>query len=250
MKKVCLTILLIIVMMLSTITIVNATDGDVSATFKLSTTNTDVKVGDIVKVTLSIEKIEGFEGIDTFIARKQFDATIFEYQGAEAASNWEVKGDSNNITFKSVNNVDYATGEIGTFTFKVLKPVENTTISLINLDVSGDNGYPYWEDGNVNSPSVSFKITEVVTPDPDPNPTPDPDTNTVPDTDTNTTPDTNTNKVPDTNTNKVNNDKTTASGGKIPQTGESYVATALVVVGIILVGIFYTKYKMYDNKMK
>ena len=242
MKKVCLTILLIIVMMLSTITIVNATDGDVSATFKLSTTNTDVKVGDIVKVTLSIEKIEGFEGIDTFIARKQFDATIFEYQGAEAASNWEVKGDSNNITFKSVNNVDYATGEIGTFTFKVLKPVENTTISLINLDVSGDNGYPYWEDGNVNSPSVSFKITDVEKPAPD--------TNTVPDTNTNTTPDTNTNKVPNTNTNKVNNDKTTASGGKIPQTGESYVATALVVVGIILVGIFYTKYKMYDNKMK
>ena len=250
MKKVCLTILLIIVMMLSTITIVNATDGDVSATFKLSTTNTDVKVGDIVKVTLSIEKIEGFEGIDTFIARKQFDATIFEYQGAEAASNWEVKGDSNNITFKSVNNVDYATGEIGTFTFKVLKPVENTTISLINLDVSGDNGYPYWEDGNVNSPSVSFKITDVEKPAPDTNTVPDTNTNTTPDTNTNKVPNTNTNKVPNTNTNKVNNDKTTASGGKIPQTGESYVATALVVVGIILVGIFYTKYKMYDNKMK
>ena len=238
MRKICIAILLIIIMMLSGFTVVNAYGEGVSATFSLTTENKNVKVGDIVTINLVIDEIKGFSGIDTFRAVKNFDSTIFEYQGCVGQNGWSVKSD-NTVSNKLTLGADNLSKEgiIAVFTFKVLKPVKDTTIALINLDASGvDNEYAYYEDGNVNSPSVSFKVIEEEKENPDTNTTPD--TNTIPDTNT----------VPDTNTNKVNNDKTTAPGEKIPQTGETHITIALVFIGFVLAVIFYTKYKMYETK--
>ena len=256
MRKVCLTILLIMVMMLLSFTVVNAAEDEVRATFKLTTTNTNVKVGDIVEVNLVIDELVGLNGVDYFVATKKFDSTVFEYLGVNEEKmdtyGWSSSGPitAKRVQFEINNPGEYTpSGTIAVLKFKVLKPVDNATISLVELDISGDTAWPTYEDGNVNQPSISFKITEEQTPE-----EPGDDTNTVPDTNTNTTPDTNTvpdtntNKVPDTNTNKVNNDKTTAPGGQIPQTGESYTIVALVAFVVVLAGIFYSKYKMYEEK--
>lgn len=245
MKKVCLTILLILVMLLSSITVVNADEND-NASFSLTTTNTDIKVGDEVSINLVINSISGFTGINTFTAKKVYNSSIFEYVGATGENGWEVKGDSTNIVLKS--NSHSSSGTIAVLKFKAIKAVENTTIQLTNIDACGDDGDVYFEDNNVNSPSVAFKVTGSAIVDPEPDTNTIPDTNTVPDTDTNTTTDTNTNKI--TNTIKTNNDKTTATGNKIPQTGESYITISLVIVGIILAIVFYAKYRMFENKMK
>ena len=225
MRRVCLIILLIMVMMLSGFTVVNA-DVDDSAVFSLTTTNTDVKVGDEVTINLVIDKIEGFSGINIFSGVKVFDADIFEYIGCEGQNGWELKQDFDAIVIRTTSVS--SSGVIATLKFKALKPVEDAKISITEIDASyGIEGDVWSEDGNVNAPSISFKVTEAE-PDPDPEPTPDPE--------------------PKPDTNKVNNDKTTAPGGSIPQTGESYTVIGLVAAVVVLAGIFYTKYKMYEEK--
>ena len=45
-------------------------------------------------------------------------------------------------------------------TVKVLKEV-NTTVQLSEIDACGDDGDVYYEDGNVNEPSVEITFSEV-----------------------------------------------------------------------------------------
>ena len=260
MRKVCLTILLIMVMMSSCVTVVNA-DVDDSAVFSLTTTNTNVKVGDEVIVNLVIDKIEGFSGIKNFAATKVFDSTIFEYIGSEGKNGWEVKADNINIVLRAESHS--SSGVIATLKFKVLKSVEDATIGLTYIDASGDDGDVYVGEGedtdnNVNSPTVSFKVTDVEKPGEDTDTAPGGNTDTAPGGNTDVAPGGNTDVVPggnkdttpgeNTDNNKVNNDKTTAPGGQIPQTGESYTIVALVAFIVVLAGIFYSKYKMYEEK--
>ena len=54
---------------------------------------------------------------------------------------------------------DLSKGKLCTLKFKVLKE-ENTTIQLSEIDACGDDGDVYYEDGNVNSPSVEIKFSE------------------------------------------------------------------------------------------
>lgn len=241
MRKVSLTILLILVIILSTITVVNADEGD-KATFALTTKNTDVKAGDEVTVNLVISNIEGFSGINTFTATKVFDSTIFEYQGTVGQNGWEVKGDSTNIVLKS--NSHSTSGIIAVMKFKALKAVDDTTIKLTNLDTCGDDGDVYFEDGNVNEPSIRFKVTSN---EQNPGQAPEGNGNQTPGNNNSGS----NNKPGNTNGgNKVNNDKTTATGSKIPQTGDSYVATTLVAAGIILAVILFAKYIIFVKNTK
>lgn len=246
MKKTSLIILLVLVLLLSCITVVNAAEGH-EAVLSLTTSNTNVKVGDEISVNLVIDSVTGFSGFETIAAEKVFDSNIFEYLGSVGQNGWEVKGDGSNLVIHSETTTK--SGVICVLKFKALKPVENSAIQLSKVDASGDDGDVYYDDGNVNSPSVTFKITSVDT---------NTDTNTTTNTDTNTNTNTNTNSGTNTSngtnitggTNKINNDKTTATGNQIPQAGESYFAITLVIVGVVLAIGLYTKYKVFDNKMK
>lgn len=253
MRKVGLTILLILVVLLASVTTVKAAEQ--SATFSLTTTNTDVKVGDEVTVTFSINNINGFSNIKSVVAKKVYDSSIFEYVSTTGQNGWELKGDSSNIVLR--NESGASTGAIAVLKFKVLKEVENTRIQLSELDASGDGGDVYYEDNNVNAPYVEFKVTTNTPvddgPTDEPSNEPSDNTNEIVNkvennVDVSNT--TNTQKNPS-NTNKVvNNDKTTATTNKIPQTGEPYAVVLLVAATVIIAGIFYAKYKTYENKMK
>lgn len=242
MRKICLTILLVLVVLIANITIVNA--DTYRGTFNLTTENTNVKVGDEVTVTLSIGNINGLK-ITSFAAKKVFDPTIFEYLGTTGKSGWEVKGDQTNIVLR--NEAGSAEGTMAELKFKVLKEVEDTTIKLAEIDASGKEGGDfYWEDDNVNEPFVQFKVTtntpaDEPTKDPTDNPTDDPTKDPVKDP-------TNDNQKPSTPNTKVNNDKTTANSGSIPQTGENYMIVLLVTVATLIAVISFAKYK--NTKIK
>ena len=194
MKKVSLTILLVFVLIVSCITVVNAEEGD-SATFGLTTSNTNVNVGDEVSINLVINNMDGFSGINTFTAKKVFDSSVFEYVGATGQNGWEVKGDATNVVLKS--NSHSSSGTIAVLKFKAIKAVDNTSIALTNVDACGDDGDVYFEDENVNSPSVTFKVIGNEDTDDENNNTNTEDNNhTNNENNTTTTEDTNTNPNP------------------------------------------------------
>lgn len=253
MKRVSITILLVFVMILSSITVVNADEGH-SATFSLTTTNTNVKVGDEVSINLNLDSTTGFTGITKFVAHKVFDPTIFEYLGTTGQNGWDLKGDAVNIVL--VNQENFSSGTICVLKFKVLKEVNDATIKMDELDATGDDGDVYFEDNNVNTPEVKFKVTvDDTADDPVDDPTDDPvddptdDPVDDPANDSTDDPAQDDKKTSGSNT-EVKNDKTTATGGQIPQTGESNIGLALVIAGVVLAVVLYTKYKVYDNKMK
>lgn len=259
-KNVSLTIFLILAVLLSSVNIVNAVSP--SATFELTTENTNVKVGDEVTVTLKIGTLNGLSNVGKFNALKSFDSTVFEYLGAEGLNGWEVKGDATNLLL--VRGEYAPSGNIAKLKFKVLKEVENARIQLSELDATGSDGNVYYEDENVNAPYVDFKVTtkepvkdpeEDPTEDPKDDPTKDPvddptkDPTEDPKKDPVKEPTGDSQKPSGSNTG-VKNDKTTATTGKIPQTGEPYMLIVFGVLGLVLTGISYARYQIQIRKMK
>lgn len=261
MKRRCLTIFLLLVVLFASISSVNA--AELRGTFTLTTQNTNVKVGDEVTVTLSIGKLDGFK-ITSFAAKKVFDSTIFEYIGTTGQNGWELKGDQTNIVLR--NEQGATTGTMAVLKFKVLKEVEDTKIQLTEIDASSKEGGVYWEDNDVNEPFVQFKVISkdpIDDPNKDPvddptkDPTDDPTKDPVDDPTKNPTDDpikdpvkdpTNDNKKPNNSGSTINNDKTTANSGKIPQTGEPYMLVLLVITAGIITVISFVKYK--NTKLK
>lgn len=251
MKKVSIAILLLIAMLLTSFsTIVNAVEEDPTAVFNLSTANTNVKVGDTVEVTLSIGSLNGFTGLKEFLARKNYDSTIFKYLGVEAKNGWRVDLDAAKISLSHSSGV--SSGEIAVFKFEVLSEVSNTQIKLDQISASSDEVTVLEEDENVNAPVVQFKVTakdpvkdptDDTTKDPVKDPTDDPTKDPV------KNPTENDKKPSDSNTG-VKNDKTTATTGKIPQTGEPYMLIVFGVLGLVLTGISYARYQNQVRKMK
>lgn len=267
MKKVSIAILLLIAMLLTSFsTIVNAVEEDPTAVFNLSTANTNVKVGDTVEVTLSIGSLNGFTGLKEFLARKNYDSTIFKYLGVEAKNGWRVDLDAAKISLSNTNGA--SSGEIAVFKFEVLSEVNNTEIKLDQISASSDEVTVLEEDENVNAPVVQFKVTakdpvkdptddptDDSTDDPTKDPTDDPTKDPVKDPTDDPTKDpvknpTENDKKPSGSNTGVKNDKTTATTGKIPQTGEPYMLMVFGVLGLVLTGISYARYQNQVRKMK
>lgn len=263
MKKVSIAILLLIAMLLTSFsTIVNAVEEDPTAVFNLSTANTNVKVGDTVEVTLSIGSLNGFTGLKEFLARKNYDSTIFKYLGVEAKNGWRVDLDAAKISLSHSSGV--SSGEIAVFKFEVLSEVSNTQIKLDQISASSDEVTVLEEDENVNAPVVQFKVTakdpvkdptDDTTKDPVKDPTDDPTKDPVKDPTDDPTKDpvknpTENDKKPSGSNTGVKNDKTTATTGKIPQTGEPYMLIVFGVLGLVLTGISYARYQNQVRKMK
>ena len=267
MKKVSIAILLLIAMLLTSFsTIVNAVEEDPTAVFNLSTANTNVKVGDTVEVTLSIGSLNGFTGLKEFLARKNYDSTIFKYLGVEAKNGWRVDLDAAKISLSHSSGV--SSGEIAVFQFVVLSEVNNTEIILDQISASSDEVTVLEEDENVNAPVVQFKVTakdpvkdptddptDDPTKDPTKDPTDDPTKDPVKDPTDDPTKDpvknpTENDKKPSGSNTGVKNDKTTVATSKIPQTGEPYMLIVFGVLGLVLTGISYARYQNQVRKMK
>ena len=239
MKKTIMTVLLVVTVIACTLSFENVSFAeDYSAVFSLTSSQTNLTVGDTFEVNVVIDSLSGFSGIKNFIAKKNFDSSIFEYVGTEGKNGWELKGDDTRIVLRK-DSRESGSGIIATMKFKALKVDLAAKIQLTEIDASGDNGDVYWDDGNVNSPFITLQIKDVEKPN----------TNTETPTTNTEKPATNTNK-PATNTNKpANNDKTTTQN-KIPQTGENYTAVSLIVVGVVVAALLYIKYRKYEKDIK
>lgn len=253
MKKTIMTVLLVVTIIACTLSFENVSFAeDYSAVFSLTSSQTNLKVGDIFEVNIVINSLTGFSGIQTFIANKNFDSSIFEYVGTEGKNGWEVKGDDTKIVLRKESG-ESNSGTIAVMKFKTLKTDLSAKIQLTELDCSGDSGDVYYDDGNVNSPFITLQIKDVERPNtntetPTTN-TEKPTTNTEKPSSNTEKPATNTNK-PATNTNKpANNDKTTTQN-KIPQTGENYTAVILVAAGVVVASLLYIKYRKYEKDIK
>lgn len=264
MKKASIAILLLIAIILTGFsTIVNAVEEDPTAVFNLSTTNTNVKVGDTVEVVLSIGSLNGFgSGLKEFLARKNFNPEIFKYLGAEAKNGWQVDLDTGKISISHTTGV--TSGEIAVFKFEVLSEVNDTKIILDQISASSDETTVLEDDENVNAPFVQFKVTvkdpvDDPTKDPVDDPTKDPVDDPTKDPVKDPTDDPSKdpvknpvgdNKKPSGSNTDIKNDKTTTTSGKIPQTGEPYMLIVFGVIGLILTGISYARYQNQVRKMK
>lgn len=255
-KRISLTILLMLTILLSSINIANA---ESRATFNLTTQNTNVKVGDEVTVTFSIGTLTGLTNVKEITTTRKYDSNIFEYLGVEPQNGWEVVKDETNLVMKKQGGI--SSGDIAKIKFKVLKEVENTRIQLAEIDAVGSDGEVYFEDENVNAPYVEFKVTvkdpteptdpvdptDPIDPTDPVNPT-DPTDPSDPSDPTKPTDPSNDNKKPTGSNTGIKNDKTTATTGKIPQTGEPYMLILLVVVAGLVTVISFIKYK--NTKVK
>lgn len=253
MKKTIMTVLLVVTVIACTLSFKNVSFAeDYSGTFSLTSSQTNLNVGDTFEVNIVINSLTGFSGISNFIAKKNFDSSIFEYVGTEGKNGWDLKGDDTGIVLRKESG-ESNSGIIATMKFKTLKTDLSAKIQLTEVDASGDNGDVYWDDGNVNSPFITLQIKDVETPNtnteaPTTN-TEKPSTNTETPTTNTEKPSTNTTK-PTTNTNKpANNDKTTTKN-QIPQTGENYTIVSLVVIGVVVAALLYIKYRKYEKDIK
>lgn len=254
MKKTIITMFLILTLITCMFSFKNVSyaDDTQSASFSLTANQSNWNVGDTIEVNIVINSLTGFSGINTFIAKKNFDSTTFEYITTEGKDGWQLKGDDSKIVLRKESG-ESSTGIIATMKFKVLKTDITSKIQLTELDVAGDDGDVYYDDGNVNSPYLSVEQTNPDVPDTNPenpgtNPE-NPDTNPEnPGTNTEE-PTTNTQK-PTTNTNKpANNDKTTSSS-QIPQTGDNYTIISLIIVAVVIAVVVYARYKKIGNDIK
>lgn len=139
---------------------VEAATESCSLKIGLSSSTTSINVGDEISVSVKINSVTGFDGIHIIVAKKVYDPSIFEYIGCNPQNSWDLRGDASNIILYRKSG-DVSTGTICTLKFKVLK-ASTGIISLTNIDATGNNGDVYYEDGNVNFPSISFKISEKV----------------------------------------------------------------------------------------
>ena len=189
-KKVILSIVLSIIMVLMLVGNVNAV-SDATGTVTLIETTTPeggkYKVGD----TLSIEvrlAVTGVEGVNEFKSNAfEYDGELLQYTGATPTSGWRIESSASNVFYTTRNQLDNAKGLIATLNFKVLKQFESTEIKLGEFDLSDTNMTSiFWDDDNISDTSINIKSgidTEPTTPEnpDDPNTPENPDEPNNPD---------------------------------------------------------------------
>lgn len=129
----------------------------------LKTNKSNYNIGEEILVNVVIDEIEGFSGLNTFSTRKVYDKEKVEYIGSEVINeNWKVLGDAENVLIRKMEGEDLKKGKICTLKFKALKEGKSE-IKIDNIDACNNEGDVYYEDGNVNSPSVEISIVKAKT---------------------------------------------------------------------------------------
>lgn len=239
----------LIIILLITMIILTGKVNAASVSMALGSQST-LKEGDVVVVTLSISSVDAGDGVDSILATLDYDKDVFEEvtdENFEGKNKWNVNTystDSQRFTVSKSSKVK-AAGDVLTISLKVKNSIskESTVVTLKNITTSG-GGVDMGGTGDINVQNTSVTIKKQATTPTEP---------TKPSTTTNET-STNTIKQP-TTTNTVgqinvnNNNKKDTASGKIPQTGENTIG---IIAGISIVAIIsivaFVKYR--DLKIK
>ena len=120
-KKVISIIFLIVFLAFFTVSYTNAVEGQ-SMELSLAIESREYQVGDIISVNVYIDEITGFSGINTFVAKKEYDSETLEYiETIVSSDNWELVGDGSKIVLRKMEGEDLSKGKLCTIKYKVLK---------------------------------------------------------------------------------------------------------------------------------
>lgn len=149
MKKIIVSII-VLCLILSSISIVNASTGTVNLT-----ANKSVKPGETFTVTLSVSCEDGINGVNTTY---NYDHNKLELVSANVAnSNWASLGTDNSITVISNSSSKVTSSDVYVLTFKV-KDNATGTIKVETSDIMIDSDLAENSSFNVKAKSIDINI--------------------------------------------------------------------------------------------
>lgn len=254
--------LIILINLISTIAF--AAESKYSVGMSL-TSNSKLKEGETVIITVNLTNINAGEGIDSIKAKINYDKNVFEeitVSNFTSANSWNPSyiPSNDNATFIKSNGIRATVAEaVATLNLKVKSSinVDSTTITFTNLVVSG--GLPNMGGtGNIQVNDISVTINKdkdasSSTEEPNDNNT-SLDGNIVDNDNGNTT---NNSGINNSNTNSGNKntkntikDNTITKTSTLPKAGlEQYGIVAIIAVLVIAIGS-YILYKRYEKNVK
>ena len=233
---------LITVSIMALILVISTISNAASVGMTLSS-NSKLKAGDTVTVTMSLGNIDAGNGIDTITAELNYDKNVFETVETSnliASNSWTPTYASSTNMLTVLKNSKVTKGEtVLTITLKVKSTlsVKSTTVTLKDIVVSGgrvqDGGTG---DINVNNASVTINAdSDAISKN----------ENTISNTTTTTNTTTNTTKQ-----NTTLKDNTVTKKTTLPKTGIEQGGVIAIVV-IAIVGTFsYVLYKKTSKEVK
>ena len=233
---------LLTVSIMALIVVISTISNAASVGMTLSS-NSKLKAGDTVTVTMSLGNIDAGNGIDTITAELNYDKNVFETVETSnliASNSWTPTYASSTNMLTAVKNSKVTKGEtVLTITLKVKSTlsVKSTTVILKDIVVSGgrvqDGGTG---DINVNNASVTINAdSDAISKN----------ENTISNTTTTTNTTTNTTKQ-----NTTLKDNTVTKKTTLPKTGIEQGGVIAIVV-IAIVGTFsYVLYKKTSKEVK
>ena len=233
---------LITVSIMALIVVISTISNAASVGMSLSS-NSKLKAGDTVTVTMSLGNIDAGNGIDTITAELNYDKNVFETVETSnliASNSWTPTYASSTNMLTVLKNSKVTKGEtVLTITLKVKSTisVKSTTVTLKDIVVSGgrvqDGGTG---DINVNNASVTINADSNAI---------SKNENTISNTTTTTNTTTNTTKQ-----NTTLKDNTVTKKTTLPKTGIEQGGVIAIVV-IAIVGTFsYVLYKKTSKEVK
>ena len=233
---------LLTVSIMALIVVISTISNAASVGMTLSS-NSKLKAGDTVTVTMSLGNIDAGNGIDTITAELNYDKNVFETVETSnliASNSWTPTYASSTNMLTVLKNSKVTKGEtVLTITLKVKSTlsVKSTTVTLKDIVVSGgkvqDGGTG---DINVNNASVTINAdSDAISKN----------ENTISNTTTTTNTTTNTTKQ-----NTTLKDNTVTKKTTLPKTGIKQGGVIAIVV-IAIVGTFsYVLYKKTSKEVK
>lgn len=202
----------------------------------IATTNTQVKRGDTVTITIGLKDIaieSGEKGIGGYTANIKFDSSVLEYVSTNGTDKWEAPFYQNGLITGNTKDgeVVKTTQSIGTITFRVKKDAQigETDIRLTNF--SGTTA-----ENDVDTDDQNIKIT------------------IIGDNSNNNNNSNNSNDNSNSNNNNINNENKTngsnyikndiLASGRLPKAGDQKVTLIVCILLVIICSvIFYIKMK-------
>lgn len=231
---------LLTVSIMALIVVISTISNAASVGMTLSS-NSKLKAGDTVTVTMSLGNIDAGNGIDTITAELNYDKNVFETLETSsfvASNSWTPTYASSTNMLTAVKNSKVTKGEtVLTITLKVKSTlsVKSTTVTLKDIVVSGgrvqDGGTG---DINVNNASVTINA----------------DSDAISKNENTTGNTTNSSKTNTTKQNTTLKDNTVTKKSTLPKTGIGQSGVIAIVV-IAIVGTFsYVLYKKTSKEVK
>ncbi len=164
-KKLILTATLVLIIIATSFVNVYA-NSNASGVVTLKESSTKAigayKVGDEIKVSVSVA-VKEMNGINIILIDVLgYDKDLLEYKGISLRKDWTLITDKNCIFIERAD-LENSTGILCELKFRVIKEFKETNIYLDGIDAtSGEGVNIHYLDGNVNSPSITIKASNPV----------------------------------------------------------------------------------------